>query len=81
MQGIALFINEHICQLFKLPVQTKEAVVIDDLFVLREILLASNKTCHYWLLTLSEPSIHLYHGKEYELKEHLEDQLPLVNMV
>lgn len=81
LRGIALFVNEHIRHLFKLPIETRDAVVIDDLFVLRELLLSANKTYHYWLLTLSEPSIHLYHGKEDELKEYLEDEFPLVHLI
>lgn len=81
LMGIALFVNEHIHHLFKLPVETRDAVVIDELFVIRELLLSVNKTYHYWLLTLSEPSIHLYHGKEDELKEYLEDEFPLVHLI
>ena len=81
LKGIALFVNEHIRHLFKLPVETRDAVVIDDLFVIRELLLSANKTYHYWLLTLSEPVIHLYHGKEDELNEYTEGEFPLEHLV
>lgn len=78
---LAVFINDQSSLAYILPIETQERIIIDQKFILREPLLSSTKCYHYWLVTITEPSIYLYHGKDGELEEQRDFEFPVLNTV
>lgn len=61
-EGLAIFINENICEYVRLPIDVEDRVVIDETFATRDLVRALNQSEHYFILTLSEQEGHLYYA-------------------
>lgn len=72
--GLAIFVNEHIKQMFTLPLPLKGRVLIDSTFETRDILGELGRLPRYWVLSLSEKPTRLYHGLGNELTEIIEPE-------
>jgi hypothetical protein len=72
LDGLALFVNTSIAQMYKLPIAVEDKVVIDSHFFTRDIVHAINRVPHYWVLALSEKPTRLYYGVGDTLNEIIE---------
>lgn len=73
LDGLALFVNKDVKQLYILPVSVEDRVVIDSSFIIRDILYALNRMPRYWVLVLGEKPTRLYHGVGESLAEIVEN--------
>lgn len=69
LDGLAIFINKDIAQIYTLPFPIKEKVVIDDSFSLRDIIYVFNRSPHYWALILHAKQARLFEGARNSLIE------------
>ncbi len=73
--GLAIFVNEHVKQMFTFPIPLENRVVIDDMFATRDILGALGRLPRYWVLSLSEKPTRLFHGLADQLTEIIEPEM------
>jgi hypothetical protein len=60
LDGLAIFLNEDICEYVRLPIEVEPRVVLDQSFAIRDLLRALNQIEHYYILRLSEQEAHLF---------------------
>jgi len=69
LDGIAIFMNNDIAELYLLPFTIKEDVTIGNHFTLSAIYGALNQSPHYWVLALCRKGTRLFEGYRDDLKE------------
>jgi hypothetical protein len=74
LDGLAIFVNAYIRQMFYLPLAVENKVIIDDLFEIREIIRLLSKMPRYWVLVLSEKPTRLFQGVGKTLSEVIEPE-------
>ncbi|MCL5436261.1 MAG: hypothetical protein M1549_00060 [Candidatus Dependentiae bacterium] len=72
--GLAIFVNRQVKQVFTLPLPLKNRVVIDSRFVVRDIFGELQRIPRYWLLSLSEKPTRLFYGSGDDLTEIIEPE-------
>lgn len=73
--GLAIFVNKHVKQMFSLPLPLKNRVIIADTFETRDILGELERLPRYWVLVLSEKPTRLFYGLADELTEIIEPEV------
>lgn len=71
-QGLAIFVNKKVSQIYLLPVAITDRVIVDKAFEVRDILQAISRMPRYWVLELSEKPSRLFYGVFDELIEIIE---------
>ena len=69
LDGIAIFVNKDLAELYLLPFPVKERVTIGNHFALTDIYGALNESPHYWVLALCRKGTRLFEGYREDLKE------------
>ncbi len=62
-RGLALYVNEHHAQMFALPVDVRERVVVDPTFATRDLVRALHRTPRHVVLALSAQEARLFVGQ------------------
>lgn len=79
--GIALFANAGFGRSFYLPFSVEERIVINHVFALRELVVASARTPRYRVVSLTEKRTHVFEGADGHLKEIKDGVFPLAHEV
>lgn len=75
-KGLGIFISPDKEKVLHLPFEPNEKGVVDQNFVVRDLVFAHNRTVKYWVLSLSEAPTRLFEGVGNELTEIIDDELP-----
>lgn len=70
--SFAFFVNAHVKEMYRLPFQVENRVVIDSTFVTRDIVKVLNRIPRYWVLVLGKKPTRLFHGVGDTLTEIVE---------
>ena len=60
LDGLAIYLNEDICEYVRLPMPVEPRVILDKTFATRDLLRALNQIENYYILRLSEHEAHLF---------------------
>jgi hypothetical protein len=69
LDALALFVNADMAQMYTVPFDLPERVIIDHTFGTRDLVYALNRTPHYWVLLLSEQPTRLFEAVREDLIE------------
>ena len=75
--GVAIFVNKDTANVFTLPFEPHEEVVVDETFHTRHLVHALNRTKHYYVLTLTRDVVRLYKATRDKLTEVKEGGFPM----
>ncbi len=69
LEGLAVYINQETCTYVKLPFTVEERVIIDQTFATRDLIRSFYLTEAYYVLSLSQQKVRLFHGVSGQVKE------------
>ncbi|MCB9282886.1 MAG: hypothetical protein H6563_02335 [Lewinellaceae bacterium] len=60
LDGLAIYLNEEICEYVRLPMPVEPRIILDKTFATRDLLRALDQIENYYILRLSEQEAHLF---------------------
>ncbi|HMM41116.1 MAG TPA: hypothetical protein PKA95_04375 [Thermomicrobiales bacterium] len=79
LDGLALFVSADVARWHTVPHTLPERVVVDETFLIRDIVRAMNRLRRYWVLVLSEKPTRLFAASRDSLEEMTDREFPMVH--
>jgi len=80
LESLVIFANSRVGKHVRLPVEVESRVVIDKTFATRDLVRALHKSEHYYILRLSQNTVHLFEAySDRPVREINSDGFPMEN--
>ncbi|NJO69406.1 MAG: hypothetical protein HC830_09115 [Bacteroidetes bacterium] len=77
--SLLLFVNRHIAELVRLPVEVEDRVVIAESFATRDLVRALHLQKSYFILVISRDKARLIEAYNNQLVREIDDPFPIEN--